>query len=695
MTAIAAKPAKKISRGAPWLSWRFAIQALTFSGFIAQGVLYYKLNFRPLGNLLPFMAFQSLGHQVISSALLIWGIIFFLTLIFGRLVCGWLCPIGFIQDAGEKLLRALKIEIPPATRQARLPRYLLAAMVLIQFAVLPILASPVHLWKFDLNYQEPWLLGFPFNTLLFCVDLLAIFLVVGIILPMHLGPRPYCKLVCETGLLLDRVSQFSFGRVRRNHGFDRNVCIDCRKCTNSCPQAIDVFEEVHNFDQVVNSDCISCMECIQACPVDTIVYSLRKQLRDAGKVHGYLAKVRMKPEDLPRYLLTGIGVVLGGWIGFLKMPPSYFHTYLLFASMGGIAGWGLWHLIARLAGGKEIEANLQASALSQVEREATAGIDPLSNKEKFKYQATRPGRRWIGIGITFSFLSLAGLVFMIVQKVPPRILLVDEIAVEQATPEARNAKKIFHLGVPPVLEMNQLQIAYRDLQLHLDRGMSRDVRFITAGSYGELGYALETGKIDAAFLPPLAYLSLKHRLGNSIKELLMTENHGKKSYQGLILVRDSKIARLEDLKGKRIALTSADSLSGFAAPMALFRGAGLSNLDFTEMVMAGNHGKAIDFLVKGRVDAVATYEGPFEEFRKQHPEIDLKVLATIPDLPNDVLVSSTKLNDDSARRLQESLKDFLDPAKRIEGSNLEQLGITAFIPFDPAGYQALETLFTN
>src|SRR5262249_42816402 len=71
-----ASPLKIISRirssefGKKWTQKiRFLFQALIFSGFILQALLYYKFQFRPLGNLLPFMAYDSLGHLVVSSAL--------------------------------------------------------------------------------------------------------------------------------------------------------------------------------------------------------------------------------------------------------------------------------------------------------------------------------------------------------------------------------------------------------------------------------------------------------------------------------------------------------------------------------------------------------------------------------------------------------------------------------------------------
>ena len=214
----------------------------------------------------------SLGHLVVSSTLVLWATLFAAVFIFGRFACGWLCPIGFVQDLGEKALKALKLPLRRPLQQSNTVRFAMSALVLGHFVVMPVLAMPVKLWQFDWLYREPWLLGFPFRAGVFTLDLLLLFTVIGLVLPYFFGPRPYCKLVCETGYLFDLTSRYSFGRIRRNEGFERDTCLSCQRCSNICPQGINVFEEVHLFDRVVNSNCISCMQCVNTCPNDTIIY---------------------------------------------------------------------------------------------------------------------------------------------------------------------------------------------------------------------------------------------------------------------------------------------------------------------------------------------------------------------------------------------------------------------------------------
>ena len=85
----------------------------SIGGLLAQGLLFYLANFRPFSSMLPFMAYDSIGHMMVSSTLVVWATLFLAVFIFGRFVCGWLCPIGFIQDLGEKTFKTRLSAVQP------------------------------------------------------------------------------------------------------------------------------------------------------------------------------------------------------------------------------------------------------------------------------------------------------------------------------------------------------------------------------------------------------------------------------------------------------------------------------------------------------------------------------------------------------------------------------------------------------
>ncbi|MFT3713953.1 MAG: PhnD/SsuA/transferrin family substrate-binding protein [Archangium sp.] len=700
VVASAPAPAKKqfvVKQGTPKLQkLRFGIQAAVFAGFITQAVLFYVGKFRPMGSMLPFMAYDSLGHLVVSSTLVLWATLFALVFVFGRFACGWLCPIGFVQDLGEKTLKFFKVQVRRPLRQSNTVRFFMSALVLGHFVVMPVLAMPVKLWQFDWLFREPWLLGFPFRASLFVLDLLLLFVVLGLVLPYFFGPRPYCKLVCETGYLFDLTSRYSFGRVRRNEGFERDTCLSCQRCTNICPQGINVFEEVHLFDRVVNSNCISCMQCVNTCPNDTIVYSLKKKAADTSRVTGYLAALQTRADDLPRFFLTGVGVVFGGYFGFSVLPPSYIHTYALFASLGGLVGFALYRGMV-LAFPSTFEKWFPSNVGSQVEKERAARIVPLSAEERLT--TAKPGSsgpsRW-------RVLSIAGalVVFMIAiaigvwSHVPARIGTLDEIPGTLDTPAKRDAIGVVLLGVPTETSPERTQQTWAGLNDVLRDGLKTEARVYRAETYGELAIAVETGKVDAAFLPGASTYALLKRTRLGVDVLAQAQFHGSVTYTGVLVARPGLTTRplpstlpsignpsppggskggnamireagaltaipedeeTERLFGTRVAFVQLDSLSGYLAPAKWFEERHIKMTDFGQVVFAQTHVRALSLLKQGKVDIAATFERVLMEEQAADPTFQPEILARFEGLPNSLLVTRPGLAPERRAALLDAL----------------------------------------
>lgn len=656
-TAEVPKKKFEVKTGTPKMQKvRFAVQAAIFAGFISQAVLFYLARIRPMGNLLPFMAYDSLGHLVVSSTLVLWATLFVAVFIFGRFACGWLCPIGFVQDAGEKLLKWLKVPLRRPLRQPNLVRAVMACIILGHFVVMPVLAAPVRVWQFDWLFREPWLLGFPFRAGLFALDLLLLFVVLGLVLPYFFGPRPYCKLVCETGYLFDLTSRVSFGRVRRNEGFERDTCLSCQRCTNICPQGINVFEEVHLFDRVVSSGCIACMQCVNTCPNETIVYSLKKKAADTGRVVGYLAALQTRLEDLPRYILSGAGVIAGGVLGFVILPPSYFHTYAMFASLGGLGGFLAWRGLA-VALGPTMAAWFPAAAASQVERERAAKLVPLSAEERLKPERAAQRRLW-----TFAVTALAIIAaaatggYQMSRHVPPRIGAIEEIPTALSTAAAREKAGTFFLGVATETSPERTQRTWAGLRDALLDTYSSDPRLWRADRYGELALALEHEKIDAAFLPGASAYTLLKRSHLAVHVIAQTRFRGATTYTGLLMARPGLTADAESLTGARVAFVEPDSLSGYIAPEQWMVRKGLHLADLGEVMFAGNHSQALQLLTSGRADIAATFDSALAEYKTRDPSLQLVELARFENLPNAMLVTRASMSDEECENLVRALQ---------------------------------------
>jgi phosphate/phosphite/phosphonate ABC transporter binding protein len=645
------------------------------------------------------MAYDSLGHMMVSSALIAWAGLFLLAMVFGRFMCGWLCPIGFMQDAGEKVLGLFKVKLRRPLTQPRFVRFALACLIVGHFAVMPLLAAPVKLWQVDLHFREPWLLGFPFRAGLFTLDLLLVFIVVGIVMPLFFGPRPYCKMVCETGYLLERASSFSFGRIRRNHGFDQDTCLSCGKCTATCPQGINVHEEVNLFDRVVSNACITCLQCVNICPNETIIYSLRKRVADTGKVAGYLASLHVRPEDLPRHAMSGIGVLVGGYVGFRMLPPSYSHTYLLLAAIGGLSGHLIWRGLSQLFGSFGL-----GKTLSTVERETQDRVLPLSPQERLALGQNKKNRTGPIIALLCVYVALVGVAVAIVSQMSPRITKVADITHDQADPAARQKQNLFYFGVPPTLAEHDTHRTYGSMHEWLSDALQTQAFVMSAESYGQLAGALEHGYIDAAILPAgtAAAVLARQESGAEVKEKItpvaQVRIQGSTTYSGALVTLEDGPREIAAVRGQRLAVTSFDSVSGCLAPMALLREHEIKAMDLSELVFAGSHSKALALLAAGRVDVAASFDGAIQRFRERNPTIELIEIEKYDGLLTDVVLVRGGLEPERRQALTRALfnldRDAGESASQAR-ADLATGSISAFAPWDGAAFENFRKLYSE
>lgn len=196
---------------------------------------------------------------------------------FGRFICGWLCPFGFVQDLVHKipLFRKLKRKNLPGHRYLIYLKY----VILIVFVIL--LPSVM---KDAGGSGSPWFCEYicPSGTLMgglplvaanselrsaiggrfvWKVGLLVLFLVCDIIVY-----RPFCKYVCPLGAIYGLFNPIALYRFE----IDKEACIKCGMCQRTCKMDIKVYEEPNS------RECIRCGECRKACPTGAIRCHNRK-----------------------------------------------------------------------------------------------------------------------------------------------------------------------------------------------------------------------------------------------------------------------------------------------------------------------------------------------------------------------------------------------------------------------------------
>ena len=180
-----------------------------------------------------------------------------LAIVGNKLVCGWACPFGAMQELLYSLpiLKRIKRRKVPFGISNLIRALLFVVMLLLLFGVVGGRKGFV-IYHF-LN---------PFNLFNLDFDALPILITTVAALVLALGVyRPFCQFVCPFGFVSWLAERLSLMRVRINP----SLCDKCGICAQVCPlEAAKGKVE----GKVFGADCYSCARCLNVCPQDAIAY---------------------------------------------------------------------------------------------------------------------------------------------------------------------------------------------------------------------------------------------------------------------------------------------------------------------------------------------------------------------------------------------------------------------------------------
>lgn len=196
------------------------------------------------------------------------GIIMLYGIIFGRWICGWLCPFGLLQD----LLHKIKT---PKLKKSRLTRVLSC----IKYVILVLFVVIIPLIYMTKDFPLPAFCKYicPAGTVGGAIGLLInpnnegmfgmlgplftwkFVLAVSIVVSAIFIYRIFCRFICPLGALYGFFNKFSLFGIK----LEKDKCINCGKCISVCKM------DIHH---VGDMECINCGECISSCPTKAISY---------------------------------------------------------------------------------------------------------------------------------------------------------------------------------------------------------------------------------------------------------------------------------------------------------------------------------------------------------------------------------------------------------------------------------------
>ena len=214
----------------------------------------------------PLGALQSsLSGVLLRFPFYVLGLMLLFGLLFGRTVCGWLCPFGFIQELLYKI-PSPKFTKNKATRTLTKLKYIIGLLFVIILPIVFFYVVGVGAPAFckyicpagtleaalPLLSTNPFLkqnLGMLFNWKLF---LLLVTVIASIVIY-----RPFCRFICPLGAFYSLFNKLSYFGIQ----VDNVKCIGCDACIRKCKM---------DCAKVGDRECINCGECIDTCPVNAI-----------------------------------------------------------------------------------------------------------------------------------------------------------------------------------------------------------------------------------------------------------------------------------------------------------------------------------------------------------------------------------------------------------------------------------------
>lgn len=219
----------------------------------------------------PIGAMQAVGGSAkFSVSFYVLGFVLALGVIFGRAICGFICPFGLIQELLHKIPSPKKRIYKPLT-------YIKYVMLAVFVLIMPALVTD------DFGLGAPAFCEFicPAGTLEGGIPLLlthpelraqlgGLFTLKAVILILTLIGciiccRFFCKVMCPLGAIYGLLNKISLYRVH----VDRFSCVSCGRCASVCQMDIDPVADPDS------AECIRCGKCAASCPAQAITIGLK------------------------------------------------------------------------------------------------------------------------------------------------------------------------------------------------------------------------------------------------------------------------------------------------------------------------------------------------------------------------------------------------------------------------------------
>ena len=197
---------------------------------------------------------------IINGKMMMWLGLFAISLIaalfFGRVYCGYACPMNTLMGITEWISRKLNLQRPNTPKWLRL-RVLSSGKFSWMALVLSVAAMLISKRFLSIN-----------------IPILLIWLAISLVVTLRYKPEVFHNLICPFGALQRTFGKFAFFSKMVNE----EKCVGCKLCEKACPSDAIKVDNKNKKAHINTALCLQCSNCQAVCPKDAIAYSSQKQV---------------------------------------------------------------------------------------------------------------------------------------------------------------------------------------------------------------------------------------------------------------------------------------------------------------------------------------------------------------------------------------------------------------------------------
>jgi ferredoxin-type protein NapH len=216
----------------------------------------------------PYLVILGAAEGIVAGSLIVFVLLFVVSLFFGRAFCGWVCPAGATQELCARI-RDKRFK----NGKRNWIKYLiwvpwLSIIIVLFFQAGAILAvDPLYQTYFGISITG--------------VESVIMFLAIaGLISGIALiaGKRGACHTICWMApfMVIGRKIRNTVNWPALQLEADSRKCVNCKACTRNCSMSLDVTDMVQNHS-MENAECILCGRCVEVCPNGAIKYTFNRK----------------------------------------------------------------------------------------------------------------------------------------------------------------------------------------------------------------------------------------------------------------------------------------------------------------------------------------------------------------------------------------------------------------------------------